>query len=92
MRTPLPRKTVKNTLSTFPGYNGNVKSSYTGKVTYRLSTTGISSIKNNAAKKLTVKWKKNAKATGYQVNYKTGSKQKTVTIKSNKTLSTVLNA
>ena len=72
------------------GYNGNVKSSYTGKVTYRLSTTGISSIKNNAAKKLTVKWKKNAKATGYQVNYKTGSKQKTVTIKSNKTLSTVL--
>ena len=40
-------------------------------------------------KEATIKISK-SKATGYQVNYKTGSKQKTVTIKSNKTLSTVL--
>lgn len=72
------------------GYTGNVKSKYAPKSSYCLTAPRISSVKNNASKKLTVKWKKNAKATGYQVNYKTGSKEKTVTVKSNKKLSTVL--
>ena len=39
---------------------------------------------------MTVKWKKNTKVTGYQVSYKTGSTEKTVTVKSAKKLSTVI--
>ena len=39
---------------------------------------------------MTVKWNRNTKVTGYQVSYKTGKTEKTVTIKSNKTLSTVI--
>ena len=71
-------------------YKGSAKSAYVGKPAYYLAPNRVTSVKNNAAKKTTVKWTRNAKANGYQINYKIGNTQKTATIKSNKTLSTVL--
>ena len=71
-------------------YKGSIKGEYVGKTYYYLKQNRISSVKNNASKKATVKWTRNTKANGYQVNYKTGKKQKTITVKSNKTLNKVL--
>ena len=71
-------------------YKGSIKGAYVGKTYYYLKQNRISSVKNNASKKATVKWTRNTKANGYQVNYKTGKKQKTITVKSNKTLNKVL--
>ncbi len=39
----------------------------------RLTGVTLSSVKNSASKKMTVKWKKNSKATGYQIQYSTSS-------------------
>ena len=36
---------------------------------YRVARPAVSSVKNSASKKMTVKWGKNAKATGYQIQY-----------------------
>lgn len=72
------------------GYNGNIKSKYAPKSYYCLTRNRISSAKNSASKKMTVKWKKNTKATGYQVYYVTGTKQKTAVVKSNKKVSILL--
>ncbi|MCR5794537.1 MAG: leucine-rich repeat protein, partial [Solobacterium sp.] len=63
--------------------------------TYWLTKPAISSLTNSAAGKLTVKWGKNTAATGYQVQYSTSSKftaatTKTVTIRSNTTVSKVI--
>ena len=74
------------------GYRGSVKGVYTGKSYYCLTQNRISSVTNSAAGRATVAWSQNAKATGYQVNYKTGNTQKTVTVKSYKTLRTVLSS
>ncbi|MCC8168750.1 MAG: ABC transporter substrate-binding protein [Clostridiales bacterium] len=57
-----------------------------------VAATSISSLKNSSSKKMTVKWSKNSKATGYQIQYSTSSsftssKTKTVTITSNTTIS-----
>ena len=71
-------------------YKGSIKGAYVGKTYYYLKQNRISSVKNNTSKKATVKWTRNTKANGYQVNYKTGKKQKTITVKSNKTLNKVL--
>ena len=60
---------------------------------YRLDRPAISSLTNSAAGKMTVKWAKNANATGYQIQYSTSSAftgPKTVTITSNATLSKVI--
>ena len=58
------------------------------KSIYRLSRPTISSVKNGAAGKVTVKWKENSKATGYQIKYVTGDTTKTTTTTSlSKTLS-----
>ncbi|MCR5795632.1 MAG: fibronectin type III domain-containing protein, partial [Solobacterium sp.] len=62
---------------------------------YRLSQPKIPSLTNSAAGKMTVKWGKNGKATGCQIQYSTSSKftastTKTVTIKSNTTVSKVI--
>ncbi len=62
---------------------------------YRLSQPKITSLTNSAAGKLTVKWGKNTKATGYQIQYSTSSKftastTKTVTVKGNTTVSKVI--
>ncbi|MDO4519368.1 MAG: fibronectin type III domain-containing protein, partial [Eubacteriales bacterium] len=71
-------------------YFGGFKGAYAAKAYYRLGTHKISSVTNNAAGTITVKWNQNGHATGYQVRYKNGSTDKTVTIKSNKTLNTVI--
>ncbi|MCD8190625.1 MAG: DUF4886 domain-containing protein [Clostridiales bacterium] len=57
---------------------------------YCLSAPSISSLKNVKTKKLKVKWSKNTKATGYQIQYSTSSSfssYKTVTVSSYKTVS-----
>jgi len=52
---------------------------------YRVARPSISSATNSASKKMTVKWGKNAKANGYQIQYstdktfKSGNKAVTVT-------------
>ena len=72
------------------GYKGSVKSDYTGKSAYCVTPSKLTYAKNTTSKKMTVKWNRNTKVIGYQVSYKTGKTEKTVTIKSNKTLSTVI--
>ncbi|MCC8168015.1 MAG: fibronectin type III domain-containing protein [Clostridiales bacterium] len=49
----------------------------------RLTTVTLSSVKNTSSKKITVKWKKNSKASGYQIQYSTSksfSSSKKVTV------------
>ncbi len=62
------------------------------KTYYFVTRPAISSAANTASKKMTVKWGKNTKATGYQVKYVTGSTSKTVTISSYKTVSRVISS
>lgn len=63
-------------------YNGNqtVSSADSSvKTGYRLSTMKVSSLTNKKGKKAYIKWAKNSKSTGYQIEYVTGkSKAKTV--------------
>ena len=62
--------------------------------TYCVARPAISTLANSAASKMTVKWEKNAKATGYQIQYcpdktfKTGNKS--VSINSASTVSKVI--
>jgi hypothetical protein len=77
---------------TVKAYYGTIASSanQTGKALYYVSPTSLTGLKNAASKSVTVKWKKNAKATGYQIQYSTSSKfkgAKTVTVKSASSLS-----
>ncbi|MBQ6635770.1 MAG: Ig-like domain-containing protein [Lachnospiraceae bacterium] len=62
--------------------------------TYRVARPAVSSLTNSAASKMTVKWAKNAKANGYQIQYSTDSTfksgVKTVTISSAATVSKVI--
>ncbi len=60
--------------------------------TYRLSSSAISSATNSAAGKATVKWAKNAKATGYEIKYVTGTTTKTITVSGYATVSTVISS
>lgn len=62
----------------------------TVKTVYYLSAPKISSASNTSSKKITVKWKKNTKATGYQIKYVSGSKTKTVKVTKAGTVSKVL--
>ena len=71
---------------TVQSYSGKSKSSYdtTGKAAYRLTNIKISSVKYRKSCKALVKWKKNAKAMGYQIQYSTnknfsGATTRTVT-------------
>ena len=61
---------------------------------YRVSRPAISSATNSASKKMTVKWGKNAKANGYQIQYSTDktfkSGNKAVSITSASTVSRVI--
>ncbi len=71
-------------------YNGNDKGTYhrTGKKIIRLTAPALNNPVNKTAKKLEVKWKKNNKAAGYQVQYSTSKKfsgAKTLNIKSKNT-------
>lgn len=66
------------------------KATKTVTVTVNPTGTKLSSVKNISGKKMTVKWSKNSKVTGYQIQYSTSSKftsAKTVTVKSYKTTS-----
>ncbi|MCD7886974.1 MAG: leucine-rich repeat protein [Clostridiales bacterium] len=77
---------------TVRAYSGSTLSGYEaeGEEMYRLSRVGISSLSNGSSKKMTVKWKKNSKATGYQIQYATNSSfknAKTVKVTSASTLS-----
>ncbi|MCD7843692.1 MAG: fibronectin type III domain-containing protein [Clostridiales bacterium] len=81
----------------YKNYNGTTyKSSYSSaKSYYRLTSPTISSLTNSASKKMTVKWDKNSKATGYQIQYSTSSdfsSYKTVTISSYKTVSKTISS
>ncbi|MCC8076448.1 MAG: S8 family serine peptidase [Clostridiales bacterium] len=76
-------------------YYGSTLGSYTGKTTVRLTGVCISSLKNVKTKKMTVKWGKNSKATGYQIQYSTSSSfssYKTVTVTSYKTVSKTISS
>ena len=63
-------------------------------VTYRVARPAISSATNSTAGKMTVKWAKNAKATGYQIQYSTSktfaSGNKAVSVTSASTVSKVI--
>lgn len=62
-------------------------------VTVKPKTVKISSLSNKKSKKLVVKWQRNSGVSGYQIQYSTNSGfsgAKTMTIRSNKTLSKTL--
>ncbi len=72
-------------------YQGSAKGYFvSSKVISRLTTPALGNVVNNAAGSMKVSWNRNAKATGYQVWYKTGSTVKKVTVKGNNTLSKVI--
>ncbi|MBR5428229.1 MAG: fibronectin type III domain-containing protein, partial [Clostridia bacterium] len=71
-------------------YKSTTLSAYTAKATYRVTGVTVSSLTNSAAKTMTVKWAKNEKATGYEIQYATNSgftSAKTVTVSGASTLS-----
>ncbi|MCD8054424.1 MAG: leucine-rich repeat protein [Lachnospiraceae bacterium] len=76
-------------------YSGSSLGSYTGKTVVRLTGVSISSLKNAKTKKITVKWSKNSKATGYQIQYSTSSSfssKKTVKVKGYKNVSKTISS
>lgn len=77
---------------TIRAVNGSVVSGYdkTGSTAVRLGTPKISSLKSSSKKKLTLKWKKETKAVGYEIQYATKSNfsnAKTLKIKKKTTVS-----
>ena len=74
-------------------YKGSVKGSYSSiKSIFRLSANKISRASNAKERKISLKWSRNTKASGYQIQYSTNSKfkgkdAKTVSIKKNRTTS-----
>ncbi len=72
-------------------YSGSSTGSGATKKTVRLTGTKLSSVKNTASKKMTVKWKKASNISGYQIQYATnasfsGKKSKTVSASKNSQL------
>lgn len=68
-------------------YSDNGQSDYSSVVkTYYVSKPGFTRISNSKGLKLSLAWKKNSKATGYQIKYVTGKTTKTITIKKNSTI------
>ena len=65
-------------------------------VIYRVARPAVSSVTNTAASKMTIKWGKNAKATGYVIHYSTDktfkSGNKSVTVTSASTVSRVISS
>ena len=66
---------------------------YKSVIMYKLLRPTVKSLSNSAAKKITVKWAKNAKANGYQIHYSlksnfSGAKSKSVS--KNSIVSTVI--
>ena len=60
------------------------------KTTYYLSQAKLIRIKDKAGGKLYVRWKKNKKASGYQIRYATGTKKKQITVSGKKKVSKTL--
>ena len=64
------------------------------RVIYRLSRPAVSSVVNSASQKMTIKWGRNAAATGYQIQYSTDktfrSGNKSVTVTGAGTISKVI--
>ncbi|MBQ6018965.1 MAG: fibronectin type III domain-containing protein, partial [Clostridia bacterium] len=54
-------------------YKSTTKGAYAVKKTVRLTGVALSSVTNSAAGKMTAKWAKNDKSTGYQIEYATDS-------------------
>ncbi|MCD8149279.1 MAG: BspA family leucine-rich repeat surface protein, partial [Clostridiales bacterium] len=65
-------------------YNSTSKGAYATKKTVRLTGASLLSVKNSAAKKMTVMWSKKSGVSGYQIQYSTSSSfssgNKTVTV------------
>ena len=55
--------------TTFSDKKTKVSDKYTAAVCYKVARPAIKSLTNSASKKMTVKWAKNAKANGYQIQY-----------------------
>lgn len=90
-------KAVRNRNNTAYQYavrakNGNQISAYTAQRIVRITTPVITSVRNNAKRAVTVKWRRNNRATGYQIRYVTGSRVKTVTIRKNTIISRKLSS
>ena len=89
-------KAVNGTVYTYTvrAYSGSYASSYnaTGKTIARLTRPSISSVTNQTGRKITVKWNRNTKATGYQIYYRTGSTVKIVTVSGNANVSNVISS
>ena len=81
--------TASVTITGLGKYKGTVKKTF--KIVPK--TTKITSLKNTASKKMTVKWKKKSSTNGYQLQYGLKSNfkgAKTVTISKNATISRVI--
>ncbi len=64
-------------------YSGSYTGSFTAVKTVRMTAVSISSLKNSSSKKMTVKWSKNSKSSGYEIQYSTSksfSSTKKVTV------------
>jgi hypothetical protein len=81
---------------TVQAYSKTAKSiASAGAKILRVSAPSISSLTNSASKKMTVKWSKNTKATGYQIQYATNrsfSGAKTITVRKGTTVSQVISS
>ncbi|MCD7830023.1 MAG: fibronectin type III domain-containing protein [Clostridiales bacterium] len=80
---------------TVRAYSGSTLSGYEaeGEEVYRLTRIGVSSLTNSASQKVTVKWNKHSKASGYQIQYSTNSNfknAKSVKVSGGSTLSKTL--
>lgn len=96
---PSSQYTVKYKNNKKPGYGtvtvtfkGNYSGAMTAKITIKPKKPTLSSVKTNAKKKITVKWKKDSNVTGYQIQYSTSKKftsktTKSITIKKKSTTS-----
>ena len=77
-------------------YSGSNTGSFTAQKTVRMTAVSLSSVKNSSSKKMTVKWAKNSKATGYQIQYSTSSSfasgNKTVTVSGASSTSKVISS
>ncbi len=62
------------------------------KSIYYVKQAKITSAKNTKGKKITLSWKKNSKANGYEVKYTLGKTSKTIKVKDEKKIKTVISS
>ena len=82
----------KKYIYTVKAYNKSAFSSYDekGKTNVRLTTPVLSEATNSSPKKMTIIWKKNNSASGYQIRYRTGNVTKTTTVSGNSNVKKVV--